>query len=266
MGIGCPRNLPKQPTPDIHPYRCKPKKAEKRLLSFRCDKDARDVKCSDNTNRKKKEKRAKKKKKTMGRKRNSAKTGDKALYANRSKQVSSSRSPVALEDDDNENDHGDVVGRFHRRRGEEFISLHQGEYNGEDDGGGLSLHHESVMDLGAGSDSSSDGNEDDDDDEDGESMDNGDNAAQHQSNPQDDQMEMDITEESVSSDDSDDDDGEVKDSVLDPQNWGRKKATYYHGDTADLEIGQDENVSDVFATFLCNYPMFPPSFCTYTEY
>ena len=27
---------------------------------------------------------------------------------------------------------------------------------------------------------------------------------------------------------------------MDPRNWGTKKSMYYHGDTADLEIGQDE--------------------------
>jgi len=27
---------------------------------------------------------------------------------------------------------------------------------------------------------------------------------------------------------------------MDPRNWGAKKSMYYHGDTADLEIGQDE--------------------------
>ena len=47
-----------------------------------------------------------------------------------------------------------------------------------------------------------------------------------------------------------DDDDEVMDNddqnVLDPQNWGRKKSSYYHGDITDLEIGQDENVHSSF--------------------
>jgi U3 small nucleolar RNA-associated protein 3 len=44
-------------------------------------------------------------------------------------------------------------------------------------------------------------------------------------------------EEELSSSSDEDEEEEDGEAVRD---WGRKKSSYYHGDTADLEIGQDE--------------------------
>jgi U3 small nucleolar RNA-associated protein 3 len=43
--------------------------------------------------------------------------------------------------------------------------------------------------------------------------------------------------QAISSDDDDDDDQMEEEGVMD---WGQKKSSYFGGDTADLEIGQDE--------------------------
>jgi U3 small nucleolar RNA-associated protein 3 len=90
---------------------------------------------------------------------------------------------------------------------------------------GLPSQYQEVMDLGAGDDS-----DDEDSSEEEDNQDEKDHA-----NPQDDLR---------SDEDEDDEDSESgeEDEVTDPRNWGRKKSAYYNGDTADLEIGQDEEV------------------------
>ena len=40
---------------------------------------------------------------------------------------------------------------------------------------------------------------------------------------------------------SSEDNGDEDDEIENVRDWGRKKSAYYHGDTADLEIGQDED-------------------------
>merc|ERR1712070_598866 len=55
-----------------------------------------------------------------------------------------------------------------------------------------------------------------------------------------------IDEDDVSSSDEDDDLAQMRADLEAPttaeelMHWGKKKRDYYHGDTADLEIGQDE--------------------------
>mgnify|MGYP001047215082 CR=1 FL=1 len=166
----------------------------------------------------------------MGRRsRHTAKTGDKSIYKSRSS------STTAAESNDNDSDDNDPmyneVERFHNRKEEEnFMKLDGGdseddESDEEDDG--ITKHQEGVFDLGIGG--SSDEEEDDDSDEhDGDSDD--DNDVRHERNAA-------AMASSSDDDDDEDDDDDYKSQKL--LNWGDKKHSYYHGDTADLELGQD---------------------------
>jgi U3 small nucleolar RNA-associated protein 3 len=160
----------------------------------------------------------------MGKKRkNTAKTGDKAMYKNR----------PGGEEDRKSRDDGDPiynkVDAFHNEREEEYMGLDTNKGDSDDDDG-LVSRQQHVMDLGVGGDSdessASDEEESSDDDQ------------RVQANPQEEQQQGD-----VSSSDDDDEEEEMDPQEMDPRNWGKKKSAYYHGDTADLEIGQEEDVS-----------------------
>eukprot|EP00560_Eucampia_antarctica_P005376 CAMPEP_0197836210 /NCGR_PEP_ID=MMETSP1437-20131217/28268_1 /TAXON_ID=49252 ORGANISM="Eucampia antarctica, Strain CCMP1452" /NCGR_SAMPLE_ID=MMETSP1437 /ASSEMBLY_ACC=CAM_ASM_001096 /LENGTH=689 /DNA_ID=CAMNT_0043442213 /DNA_START=55 /DNA_END=2124 /DNA_ORIENTATION=+ len=166
----------------------------------------------------------------MGRKksRNTAKTGDKALYKNRD-EATLDTSANKGSDDDNMYDE---VDRFHNGREEEQImrfDKNEGDSESEDDG--ITKDREAVFDLGVGGSSS----EEDESDEDS-SDDNSSSADE----------EEEVMQSDEDDDDSDSDGSEEEDptktNVLD---WGRKKRDYYLGDTADLEIGQDEEDAEV---------------------
>jgi U3 small nucleolar RNA-associated protein 3 len=146
----------------------------------------------------------------MGKKRNTAKTGDKGLYKARDTVTENAR----------ENDDDPMynkVDRFHNERQDEFLKLDRGVEESEDDG----EQEEGVMDLGIGGESSDESSDtsDDDDDDIRESK----NAGEDQS------------EEELSSSEDEEDQMEMEDI----RDWGKKKSAYYNGDTADLEIGQD---------------------------
>jgi U3 small nucleolar RNA-associated protein 3 len=151
----------------------------------------------------------------MGKRRNTAKTGDKALY-------SKGRQSTTTDEVQDDDPMYTKIDRFHNEKDAEFLRLDAGETSDPDDG---IVRQQSVMDLGVGGgDSSSEDDDDNDDDEEEELH-----------SPQDDDDE----EEGVVSSDSDDDES-INQKMGDPRNWGRKKSDYYHGDTADLEIGQEE--------------------------
>jgi len=124
----------------------------------------------------------------------------------------------------------DEVDRFHNRKEEEFLQL--GGHDDDDDGSssseddGVTKGREGVFDLGVGGSSDEDDSNDDDDEEKVEASSSKKKVAMLASSSSDDDDD----------DDSDDDDDEKKSNLL---NWGAKKHSYYHGDTADLEIGQD---------------------------
>lgn len=149
---------------------------------------------------------------TMGKKRNTAKTGDKALYKSRDDEdvKDSSRE---VDDDGMYN----KIDRFHNERQEEFLKLDATAQDSDDDG----EQEEAVMDLGIGGESSDEISDSSDDDSEN---DGGDGRAAEDS-----------AEEELSS--SDDDEEQETEDVRD---WGSKKSAYYSGDTADLEIGQDK--------------------------
>jgi U3 small nucleolar RNA-associated protein 3 len=151
----------------------------------------------------------------MGKRRNTAKTGDKGLYKSRA-----SLNDDAPKNEDDEDPMYDEVDRFHNEKDKDFLKL---DNDGEDSADDDDTVEEAVMDLGVGGDNSSS--------EDADSSDEG--------SVQDDGSEAGDGEAALSSsDDDDNDDEELEENVRD---WGRKKSAYYHGDTADLEIGQDED-------------------------
>jgi U3 small nucleolar RNA-associated protein 3 len=173
----------------------------------------------------------------MGKRRNTAKTGDKAIYGSRQLSIAPERNV--------EEDHPmhNEIDRFHNEREKDYLGLEDngGRLHEDQDDDGIS-GQQGVMDLGARGDSDSSDEESSQDssvgiDEKG------------QANPQDDLMpplgQGEDEEESSSSESEEED---VDQQISDPRNWGRKKSSYYHGDTADLEIGQDEEVR--FASIL----------------
>jgi U3 small nucleolar RNA-associated protein 3 len=148
-----------------------------------------------------------------GKRRNTAKTGDKSLY----KKVAESRKATTQENHDDDDNMYNSVDQFHNQREEEFLKLDgdagQSESHDSDE------EQEAVMDLGVGGISEEE-DEGDDSDDDGSKE----PPKQNQ-----------VGAASSSSEDEDD-----EQEVEDVRDWGRKKSAYYHGDTADLELGQDE--------------------------
>jgi U3 small nucleolar RNA-associated protein 3 len=153
-----------------------------------------------------------------------AKTGDKALYGSREQLANQSGNKKKSDDDPMYNE----VDRFHNEKDEDFIRLGEDErQNNDDEDEDLAGNIHSVLDLGAGGVSSDE--EDDDDDSSSEEENRFvDKKGENYSSSGD----------SDSSDDDDDDDDMIQE---DPRNWGKKKSLYYQGDTADLEIGQEED-------------------------
>lgn len=151
----------------------------------------------------------------MGR-RNTAKTGDKKLYKNRDLIDSN---PV-----DNDTDAMYTsVDRFHNEREQDFLRL---EGSADD----ASAEEEGVMNLG--------GAIDDDD----ESSSSDDESIEKKT--EDDDDSSDDSHNSSSSSSSEEDDDEER-NVRD---WGTTKTSYYNGDTADLEIGQETTDAEMEET------------------
>ena len=173
----------------------------------------------------------------MGKKRNSVKTGDKAIYKKNAParaEAAAGRhgNNKATTSDPNMYDDVDV---FHKEQDQNFIQLEREAAAEDDDAGNTSGSddnegEEAVMDLGVGGESSS-SDDDSDDDSDSYDGDGAPNATRQSKGP---------APASSSSDDNDDDDDDDEEEVEDVRDWGRKKSDYYHGDTADLELGQDE--------------------------
>lgn len=146
----------------------------------------------------------------MGRKRNTAKTGDKAVYNSRSSHSGPVEEKEVAADDS-------------------FLRLEESEEDESIEGGvgeAIDMKH-NVMDLGIRGDS---------DTSDSDSSVENDDREENGRNPQVDAIDSESNGES-SSTDSDD---ELR-HTSNPRHWGRKKSSYYHGDTGDIEIGQDED-------------------------
>lgn len=164
----------------------------------------------------------------MGKRRNTAKTGDKKIYKAREQQASSLSAAHRKRNDSDDDAMYSKVDRFHNER--EFIHLNADDgnnTNNKSDSDSDEEQVEAVMDLGVGGDESSSDDDDDDDDSS--------EASEALSDDDDD----DDAEKALSSDSDDDDDDD--DLAANVRDWGKKKSAYYHGDTADLEIGQEED-------------------------
>lgn len=180
----------------------------------------------------------------MGKRRNTAKTGDKAIYKGRQEVSSSSKTRRRVIDDEVMYD---AVDRFHNERDqEEFIRFGDaGNDSGDDDYNDKDLmgSKEAVLDLGVGGGASCSSTDDDDDDDD--------SSVEHRNTKggtrgdSNDSSEFPSGSGSDSYSDSDEEDmKDLKEQLTavseDPRKWGNNKSMYYHGDTADLEIGQEE--------------------------
>lgn len=150
-------------------------------------------------------------------KRNTAKTGDKALYKSRDKVQDDSKSKKIIDDDDMYNE----VDRYNNAQDdfrEDMLRFNQKD-DSEDEEEGLQNDVEGVFDLGL--DQSEDESQSDDS-EDESSTESGS-----------------LVQKPLDDDDDEDDDDSLDDidqSEPDLLNWGKRKRDYYHGDTADLEI------------------------------
>ncbi len=172
----------------------------------------------------------------MGRKsRHSAKTGDKSIYKSRL----AASSQQGEDDSDQDPMYNEVERHYNgkQRQEEEFLQLDQEDGaidSDEEEDDGITTKREGVFDLGIG------GSSDDEEDDDSESDEEDDGKAQlnrrQAAVPTAASSSEDDDDDESESDDDDDDEVGGKSKVL---NWGVKKADYYHGDTADLEIGQD---------------------------
>jgi hypothetical protein len=139
------------------------------------------------------------------------------LYQSRNVSTDHSSDPVEEEDP-----MYDSVDRFHQNR--DFIQFdNDDDDDSSDDGLGK---EEAVMELGGDEEANEDENDDDSD------------SDIH--NEKEEQFEGESEEEEEILPSSSDDDDDDNDESEDVRDWGRKKSAYYHGDTADLEIGQDE--------------------------
>ena len=173
-----------------------------------------------------------------GKKRQSAKTGDQKLYANRGADENIEtdvRKRRRVEDNDFVND---ATSRFSNETDRlKFGESDSGE--AEDSEG-----DEVVMELGGDMSSSSDDDDNDDDDR-------NENENANVYNDQGDASDSDSSSSppSIAPSDSDDSDSDAESENSDDVrtqtlNWGSRKSNYYSGDVADLEIGQD--VADAY--------------------
>mmetsp|Transcript_12627 Transcript_12627/g.23678 ORF Transcript_12627/g.23678 Transcript_12627/m.23678 type:complete len:696 (-) Transcript_12627:47-2134(-) len=157
-------------------------------------------------------------------KRNTAKTGDKALYKSRDKLQDDIKSKKIIDDDDLYNE----VDRYNNAKDdleEDMLRFGQREDDSEDDEEGFQNNVEGVFDLGL--DQSEDESQNDDS-EDESSTESG----AHVQKP----LGDDNDDEEDDYDDDDDSLDDIDQSEPDLLNWGKRKRDYYHGDTADLEI------------------------------
>jgi len=163
----------------------------------------------------------------MGKRRHTVHSGTKALYKRNSK--------TREEDDRTPNTRPTAAAttKYSRESDEDEDDLDQPFLKFDDekqDDGDIQVEGmtdvENVMDLGLDMSDSED--EDDDDDENEDSFDD----QEEEEEEEDDDAAPDLDYYSSLKDKID----SVKNNVLD---WGQKKKNYYHGDTADLELGQE---------------------------
>lgn len=161
----------------------------------------------------------------MGKKRHTAKTGDKALYKSRD-----SKNEATDKRDADDDPMFDEVDRYNNARDElQKDMLHFGNDKNDDSSVDDAPNEENVFDLGVGGSSSE---SEDDDEDDSESADE---TTDHTA------AQTVLSDSSVDEDGSSSSDNEFQDQAAETDilNWGKSKRDYYNGDTADLEIGQE---------------------------
>ena len=161
----------------------------------------------------------------MGKKRHTAKTGDKALYKSRD-----SKNEATDKRDADDDPMFDEVDRYNNARDElQKDMLHFGNDKNDDSSVDEAPNEENVFDLGVGGSSSE---SEDDDEDDSESADE---TTDHTA------AQTVLSDSSVDEDGSSSSDNEFQDQAAETDilNWGKSKRDYYNGDTADLEIGQE---------------------------
>ena len=189
-------------------------------------------------------------------KRKTAKTGDKALYGSREQlgnQLGSKRTgrhghghgqdhegERKRRTKTGENPIYGEVDRFHNEKDYDVLRLDcetRGQTNSEDED--LAGTTRSVLDLAAGETTSEEEDGDNDGDDSLSSSDG--SGGWHNDQGGTDPYWSSEEDDSVSSSNRSIDEGDSEPaSKDDPRNWGKRKSLYYHGDTADLEIGQEE--------------------------
>lgn len=157
------------------------------------------------------------------RRKHTAKTGDKALYKSRPVSHTSSKDDNSDDDDRMYN----AVDRFHNGQ-EEFLKLDAGNSSSEEEEDDGISGREAVLNLDGVESGSSSSSEDD------SSVEEEPAALVTRER----QKAESFSSDDDSSDEDNDERLELQESNV--RDWGSKKSAYYHGDTADLEIGQDE--------------------------
>ena len=166
----------------------------------------------------------------MGRRsRHSAKTGDQSLYKNRNNNNTSNNQ----DNDNSDNDPMyDEVDRYNNKLQEDYLKLDISDNeddSSEEEDDGITTKREGVFDLGM-------------DDDEGDSSSDYDNDSSEEDDDDRQTKQKDTEQASSSSSSSDNSDSEQEDNKTSKLfNWGTTKSSYYHGDTADLEIGQSVN-------------------------
>mmetsp|Transcript_6003 Transcript_6003/g.9014 ORF Transcript_6003/g.9014 Transcript_6003/m.9014 type:complete len:725 (+) Transcript_6003:118-2292(+) len=178
-----------------------------------------------------------------GRKRrNTAKTGDVALYKSRDGAGAGS-----TKSNDEDNMYNEVE-RYHNAKDDlqddmlKFNSNDQNSDDDEDDENGLT-RQENVFDLALGDDDDDSDDDDDDDSDDRYAEKKQKMKIRSSTNYSESDSDGHTPDSDVIYDDDDDDDDDSSHGFEIPEtdvlNWGKRKKDYYHGDTADLELGQE---------------------------
>lgn len=159
----------------------------------------------------------------MGKKRNTAKTGDKSIYASRG-----NRESVAQKYVDDDNMYNDVD-RYNNARDDlqdDVLNFDNNDDQSEEEG--LQNDVENVFDLGIGQ-------SDEESSSDDISTSSSDEVEKHREGEE----TQNSDDDGISVDDDSSIEGMEEIPKADLLNWGKRKKDYYNGDTADLEIGQE---------------------------
>jgi hypothetical protein len=171
--------------------------------------------------------------------RNTAKTGDRALYKNRNNTLIEAKNSHRKLLDEERNDHlYSAVDRFHNQREKDFLKL-DGSDNDDDDENINNI--DTVMDLAAGGENDDDDESDDYDSDDEDENDVNDNNIKPSNNDDDYSSSEEDEELSAASSNDDNLEDDDKNNI---RSWGTKKSSYYDGDIIGSSKGDDDDEHD----------------------